>query len=76
MSSDPVAAAPVEASSWIPLDTNAKCPRCGTRLWIRQVRAAGQLNLVDGEWAWEHMCPRCRLQGPGKSAAKEEDRAA
>jgi predicted RNA-binding Zn-ribbon protein involved in translation (DUF1610 family) len=75
MSSDP-AAALVEASSWIPLDTNAECPRCGTRLMIRQVRAAGQIDLFQGEWAWEHMCPECRLQGPGKNAAKEEDRAA
>jgi hypothetical protein len=57
-----------DASSWIPLDSNAKC-ECGTRVMIRQVRATGQLSLMEGEWVFKHMCPRCRLQGPGKQPA-------
>jgi hypothetical protein len=57
-----------DASSWIPLDTNAKCP-CGTRVMIRQVPATGQLGLFEGEWGWEHRCPACGLQGPGQQPA-------
>jgi hypothetical protein len=57
-----------DASSWIPLDTNPKCP-CGTRVMIRQVRATGQLDLLAGEWTWEHRCPECGLQGPGQQPA-------
>lgn len=65
-----------DASSWVPLAANADCPRCGTRVWIRQIRVTGQINLFDGEWGWEHMCPECRLQGPGqKPAAAKEDAA-
>ena len=56
-------------SSWIPLDTNAGCPRCGTLVVVRQVRVTGQIDLFQGEWGWEHMCPECRLQGPGKAPA-------
>jgi hypothetical protein len=60
-----------ESSSWIPLDTNAKC-RCGARVMIRQVRATGQLGLFEGEWGWEWMCPLDRTQGPGQMPATEE----
>ena len=52
------------ASSWLPVASAAPCPRCGTRLWIRQV-------WEPLCWWWEHMCPECRLTGHGQSPEAE-----
>jgi hypothetical protein len=43
---------------------------------IRQVRATGQLSLLEGEWEWEHRCPECGLQGQGQEPAAMKEEAA